>query len=447
MSRRSSRRQDVLYSPVSNSMMNNDLMSESGLLGLGSDYEQTDHMLSGGDQRMSSRYLISSSNSGSSKSFQTRQRGRNKNNQQTPSLSHTSGMVLDSYSSLKQEYGSSANSMLPNDVFGSSSLGHSDFVVGQNMEVGGDPQGSDVILVSNMLKHESGVIDGNEVVVGSNLQSVGNEIVIGGNSMRHSLGLGMSSGGTADDGDYDDTNLVIDTDVMQEEDIVQSIGYNCGECGTLLKSRSSLRKHINKFHNPNVGEQDEEVNQIYQCQTCSYQTSRRDKLDKHLRKHLAEGYSTTGKKRSKSSAGFPQRMRHAAEEYKCHMCPYKCTIEKALRKHHKLHMSGSKQFVVKVSCQICGKDRSTEADLRKHMKKHRSGKEFQCDICGFNSVQLKKIIQHRRMHTGEKPHLCPHCTYRSSRRDNLRSHVRRMHKKENMYIDTFNPRNIDNAAE
>lgn len=45
----------------------------------------------------------------------------------------------------------------------------------------------------------------------------------------------------------------------------------------------------------------------------------------------------------------------------------------------------------------------------------------------------------RRMHTGEKPHLCPHCSYRSARRDNLRSHVRRMHKRDNMYIDTFNP--------
>lgn len=44
------------------------------------------------------------------------------------------------------------------------------------------------------------------------------------------------------------------------------------------------------------------------------------------------------------------------------------------------------------------------------------------------------------MHTGEKPHLCPHCSYRSARRDNLRSHVRRVHKKENLYQDTFSPR-------
>lgn len=51
-----------------------------------------------------------------------------------------------------------------------------------------------------------------------------------------------------------------------------------------------------------------------------------------------------------------------------------------------------------------------------------------------------QLIQHRRMHTGEKPHLCPFCPYRAARRDNLRSHVRRMHKRENMYGDTFTPR-------
>lgn len=46
------------------------------------------------------------------------------------------------------------------------------------------------------------------------------------------------------------------------------------------------------------------------------------------------------------------------------------------------------------------------------------------------------------MHTGERPHLCPHCVYRAARRDNLRSHVRRVHKKDNLTCDTFNPRGM-----
>lgn len=180
-------------------------------------------------------------------------------------------------------------------------------------------------------------------------------------------------------------------------------------------------------------------NRLYCCSSCSYTTQRRDKLDKHMQKHvMLEGYHPCGKKRNKPTIP-PQRHRHNAEEYRCPMCTYSCTVYKALKKHMKLHTASGKHFVVKISCKICGKDRSTEADLQKHMKKHREGKNFLCDVCGFASIQMKKIIQHRRMHTGEKPHLCPHCNYRSARRDNLRSHVRRMHKKENVYIDTFNP--------
>lgn len=72
-------------------------------------------------------------------------------------------------------------------------------------------------------------------------------------------------------------------------------------------------------------------------------------------------------------------------------------------------------------------------------KNKTTNKCFQTKACTINSGHLQ-LIQHRRMHTGEKPHLCPHCIYRSARRDNLRSHVRRVHKKDNLFCDTFSPR-------
>ena len=134
--------------------------------------------------------------------------------------------------------------------------------------------------------------------------------------------------------------------------------------------------------------------------------------------------------------------RYEREEYRCSQCPYACTIEKAYRRHLKAHALGQHSGGPALSCAVCGVDKSSELELSKHMRRHRQERFFCCDICIFRTVQLKKLIQHRRMHTGEKPHLCPHCAYRSARRDNLRSHVRRVHKKENLFCDTFRPQGL-----
>ncbi|XP_076351378.1 uncharacterized protein LOC143247350 [Tachypleus tridentatus] len=324
-----------------------------------------------------------------------------------------------------------------------------EMVVEQSIEVGGDGDNShgEIILVPNSMIKQEDIIEGGEVVVGS---SVGNEIIIEDHlgSSRYMMpdGFGVSLDGAG----FDDSRLIIDTEHIKMEE-TPSIGYDCGECGAMMKSRAALKKHIKGYHSKgktpkskrskNIDVDSSPNSQIYSCPSCSYSSQRRDKLDKHMQKHvLQEGYHPCGKKRHKPETP-PLRYKHNAEEYKCSLCPYTCTVYKALRKHQKVHNSGNKYFTIKVSCKICGKDRPTEADLEKHMKKHRNDKHFLCDICNFASIQLKKIIQHRRMHTGEKPHLCPYCTYRSARRDNLRSHVRRMHKRENVYIDTFNPAN------
>lgn len=143
-----------------------------------------------------------------------------------------------------------------------------------------------------------------------------------------------------------------------------------------------------------------------------------------------------------------KRVRYSREEYRCTLCPYTCTTEKAFLKHLRNCESKEANEVIatndlpRLSCPICGKDRNGEQSLEAHMQKHRDDKLFCCDICKFKTLQLKKLIQHRRMHTGERPHLCPFCTYRSARRDNLRSHVRRVHKKANLPCDTFNPRSM-----
>ncbi|XP_021923426.1 zinc finger protein 235-like isoform X2 [Zootermopsis nevadensis] len=223
-------------------------------------------------------------------------------------------------------------------------------------------------------------------------------------------------------------------------------GYECGECSLVADTRPSLKKHIAICH-PAPGADSNLAHALLSkmsascpMASCRFHTSERDELEAHVARHVAEGYSPTGKKRAGPVS--LQRVRYEREEYRCQMCAYTCTIEKAFYKHLKLHTLGLNVPSVKISCVICGKDRPTEVEMNKHMRRHRDNRYFCCDICIFRTVQLKKLIQHRRMHTGEKPHLCPHCAYRSARRDNLRSHVRRVHKKENLYCDTFSPRGL-----
>ncbi|XP_066956210.1 zinc finger protein 652-B-like [Macrobrachium rosenbergii] len=220
---------------------------------------------------------------------------------------------------------------------------------------------------------------------------------------------------------------------------VSGEGYECGECGMVCRTRGGLRKHLATEHQPDEPEPAETIPKQYTCTMplCNFSTIKRDTYDLHIASHIADGWTPTGKKRHNKNP--LQRHRYNKEELACPMCEYSCTVEKSFRRHLKSHESGQRNLS-KFSCCICGKDRPTESELKKHTKKHRLGKYYRCDICKFQTVQLKKLIQHRRMHTGEKPHLCPFCPYRAARRDNLRSHVRRMHKRENMYGDTFTPR-------
>lgn len=325
-----------------------------------------------------------------------------------------------------------------------------ELIVEQNVETENEDRHGEIILVPNTLIKQEDIIEGGEVVVGTNVE---NEVVIDDHMDPHlepdcfvigsSIDIGPEQ---IDDTGFDDTKLVIDTTQYGMEYNSACVTYDCGECGIQMKNRASLKKHIKSHHakfqkskSKKSSKEKYVTNKRYNCPSCSYSSQRRDKLDKHMEKHvLNDGVHPCGKRRHKPEA-LPQRHRHNAEEYRCPLCPYSCTVYKSLKKHQKLHAAGVEQFTIKLSCKICGKDRVTESEMQKHMKKHRRDEHFLCDLCVFSSVQLKKIIQHRRMHTGEKPHLCPHCSYRSARRDNLRSHVRRMHKRENMYIDTFNP--------
>ncbi|KMR05196.1 re1-silencing transcription factor [Lasius niger] len=162
-------------------------------------------------------------------------------------------------------------------------------------------------------------------------------------------------------------------------------GYSCGSCDVMAPTRPALRKHIADCHPALSGT---ETGETKRCPStgCDFTTSSRCEMETHVAAHVAQGMTPTGKKRSLAL----QRVRYEREEYRCSLCSYACTIEKAFQRHLRAHARGSAPET-RVSCAVCGADRSSEVDLSRHMRRHRDDRYFCCDICIFRTVQLKKV--------------------------------------------------------
>lgn len=212
----------------------------------------------------------------------------------------------------------------------------------------------------------------------------------------------------------------------------------------MAPTRPALRKHIADCHPALSGT---ETGETKRCPStgCDFTTSSRCEMETHVAAHVAQGMTPTGKKRSLAlqrvryrysnnftypislleffnlilrnkicneingiekremrscnivlhHLSFRNALRYEREEYRCSLCSYACTIEKAFQRHLRAHARGTAPET-RVSCAVCGADRSSEVDLSRHMRRHRDDRYFCCDICIFRTVQLKKVRKMKR---------------------------------------------------
>lgn len=144
--------------------------------------------------------------------------------------------------------------------------------------------------------------------------------------------------------------------------------------------------------------------QVHMCNYCSYTSSKRYLLSRHMKSHSEE------------------------RPYKCSVCERGFKTYASLQNHVNTH-TGTKPH----ACKFCTSCFTTSGELVRHVRyRHTHEKPHKCTECDYASVELSKLKRHIRCHTGERPYQCPHCTYASPDTFKLKRHLR-IHTGEKPY--------------
>lgn len=88
-------------------------------------------------------------------------------------------------------------------------------------------------------------------------------------------------------------------------------------------------------------------------------------------------------------------------------------------------------------CEYCPESFSTSYYLKLHIMHHTNEKPYKCDICNKAFRMRWRVKVHRVIHEEIKPFACKVCGHRTCRKDNLTSHLKRVHNTPVEQIDLF----------
>ncbi|XP_048002910.1 zinc finger protein 878-like [Leguminivora glycinivorella] len=152
----------------------------------------------------------------------------------------------------------------------------------------------------------------------------------------------------------------------------------CVQCGENFESADALKQHADSEHPT--------------CTECYSTFLNAESYNVHVkRKHLGEGNSQQGKRRTRN------------------------------------HAVGGRPQIKNKCCEICGKMYNS-FHMRIHMRQHTGELPFACDHCPKRFGSKSSIMFHMRAHTGYKPYKCEHCGLAFSIKSNHQRHVNVVHQ-------------------
>lgn len=106
--------------------------------------------------------------------------------------------------------------------------------------------------------------------------------------------------------------------------------------------------------------------------------------------------------------------------YFCEKCYRIFDTMSAFSEHQKLHIEKKS-----IECEECHKKFTLKNNLKKHIRiVHKKERHFKCETCSKTFGLKFDLQKHIRTHTGERPYTCPHCLSKFGRKEVLISHIR-----------------------
>ncbi|XP_035715941.1 gastrula zinc finger protein XlCGF7.1-like isoform X2 [Folsomia candida] len=167
-------------------------------------------------------------------------------------------------------------------------------------------------------------------------------------------------------------------------------------CPKTFLAKGYLTKHFNQQHSHNPVR--------YPCTLCKKEFTQKPSLDTHIATHTTE------------------------KRFKCATCGKSFTQKHSLQIHERTHLAKADRPVF--PCRLCPLNFYSERGIWYHVKTYHDQNQYFCRICGKNLKNADRLKYHMRAShpTNEAPtYSCQYCEYQSRIKQNLTSHVARMH--------------------